>query len=409
METPKQRNKKVLVCQHGSRHRYAVPRMLEQSDMLAALYTDSSATSPLGKLGAGLGAFTPAALQRLSRREISGVSGSKIRSSDRYHIHELLFNRFPPRKHGIDMFLQRHKILSRQMIKWGLTGAGTVYSMYYENLDFLRWAKSNGARLVVDVFISPVTDAIMQAEYEKWPDWKNQEASGAAEIRKRLWEEAAELADVLLCPSEWVAEGVRKATPEAADKIEVVPYGCSIDYQGKINQPVEGRVLFAGGEVLRKGLHYLGQAATQLKSSLPNLDVRIAGSIPQEIMHHSICQDLNFLGMLDKPRMQDEYLMADVFTLPSLSEGFAGVVAEALGAGCPVIVTKEAGSPVQDGREGLVVPSGDPHALAAAITRLVTDRKLRSHCSAECLEQAPFYSIDQWRKRLVFAILEGSI
>ena len=102
--------------------------------------------------------------------------------------------------------------------------------------------------------------------------------------------------------------------------------------------------------------------------------------------------------------MKEEYLSADVFVLPSLSEGFAAVVAEAIGAGCPVIVTKEAGSPIVYEREGLIVPSRDVGALADVIERIITDRSLRSACSANCLKQISFYSEEQWQRRLVAAL-----
>ena len=77
-----------------------------------------------------------------------------------------------------------------------------------------------------------------------------------------MWAEVAGLADILLCPSEWVATGVRELSPEHADKIRIVPYGCSINYEGRLNQPVRGRVLFAGSDIVRKGIQDLAEAAT---------------------------------------------------------------------------------------------------------------------------------------------------
>jgi glycosyltransferase involved in cell wall biosynthesis len=136
--------------------------------------------------------------------------------------------------------------------------------------------------------------------------------------------------------------------------------------------------LFAGGDALRKGLHYLGEAASLLKKEISELDVRVAGALPDKVTQHTICKDLHFLGKLTSEQMKEEYLSADCFVLPSLSEGFAGVVAEAIGAGCPVVVTKESGSPVVHEREGLVIPSKNPQAIADAITRIVSDRDFRS-------------------------------
>jgi glycosyltransferase involved in cell wall biosynthesis len=397
-------NSGILVCQHGARHRYAVPRMLEREGMLAALYTDSSAESPLGKLSGIMGKRAPERMKRLSRRRVAGVSPAKVFSSDACLWHEGLQWLFGAQKTGIKLYQQRHRVLSKKMCSWGVRGSSGIYSMYHEGLDFIRWAKGQGLFSAVDVFISPLTNRIMAEEYALFPEWGEAPDPAATRLEDELWHETAMLADLLLCPSEWVAEGVRTLSPAATDKIRIVPYGCSIDYQGRTNRPVSGRVLFAGSDALRKGLHYLAQAAALLKHDFPNLDVRVAGDLPDCVTNHSLCRNIRFLGKLTSGQMQDEYLSADCFVLPSLSEGFAGVVAEAIGAGCPVVLTKEAGSPVVDGREGIVVPARNSEKLAEGIRRLLVDRDFRASCSARCLETKDFYSESAWSRRLIEAL-----
>lgn len=397
---------KILVCQHGARRRYAMPRMLNEAGMLSALYTDSSAESLIGKLVKLLGDNAPEAWKNFSRWNIQGLSHEKIYSTDRSFFIELVQKIFHMQKNGIQLYHQRHRVLSGRMKKWGLQGSNMIYSMYHENLDFVRWAKDQGALSLVDVFISPMTDQVMEQEATSFPDWADTIDLYTIEFERKLWKEAASLADVLICPSEWVAEGVRMVSPSVADKIRIVPYGCSIDFQGRVNRPVKGRILFAGRDPLRKGLHYLAQAATQLKGIIPELDVRVAGNLPESIVEHPMCKDLNFLGQLDGKQIQEEFLTADVLVLPALSEGFAGVVAEAIGAGCPVIVTREAGSPIVHEREGLIVPSRNIDALVSAIRRMVTDRPFRERCADECLKQIPFYKEEAWWDRLAPAILE---
>jgi len=406
MKTRERKSPQVLVCQHGARHRYAVPRMLEADDMLTALYTDSSALSMLGACAAFFGKYAPAALKRLANRKINGVPRQKIFSSDAYNAYEFGQKLLGVSKQGYTLYRQRDRILSRRMIKWGLQGSNLLYTMYYDNLDFVRWAKSQGVRVAVDVYINPQTSEVMKEESLLFPGWGRRLDESIIHQEDEMWRQVAELADLLLCPSEWVAEGVRNLTPAAADKIRIVPYGCSIDFQGRTNTPVKGRVLFAGGDSLRKGLHYLAQAATKLKCEFPQLDVRIAGAIPNHIVNHPVCKDLNFIGKQTTEQMKEEFLSADCFVLPSLSEGFAGVVAEAIGAGCPVIVTKEAGSPIEHGREGLIVSSRNPPALTLAIQQMLTDRAFRNQCSVECLRNASYYTETKWRDRLVAALEE---
>lgn len=406
MDTLRSRKPQVLVCQQGARRRYAVPRILEQAGMLEALYTDSSAESFFGKCAGYLGRSAPASMRRLANRNPNGIPSNRICSSDCCMAIEIK-RQFSGLSGSSNLLQLKDQRLSRKMKRWGLRGADIIYSMYDESLDFVRWAKSQGAKSVIDVYISPLTNDIVNREYSIFPDWGGEKDRTLLELKNILWRQAVELADLLICPSEWVAEGVRTLTPAAAGKIRIVPYGCSIDYQRRTNQPINGRVLFAGGYALRKGLHYLAQVATRLKTSIPEIDFRIAGMLPQEVVQHPICKDLNFRGKLTYKEMRREFLSADCFVLPSLSEGFAGVVAEAISAGCPVIVTGETGSPVVDGREGIVVPSRNVEVLEEAIHRMIVDRDFRKGCSVACLQQAGFYSEEMWRDRLIPAILEG--
>jgi glycosyltransferase involved in cell wall biosynthesis len=71
--------------------------------------------------------------------------------------------------------------------------------------------------------------------------------------------------------------------------------------------------------------------------------------------------------------------VADVFVLPSYYEGLPLSAIEAAAAGCPVIATAVDGTPevVRHGETGLLVPPGDPHALALALRRLIADPVLR--------------------------------
>jgi glycosyltransferase involved in cell wall biosynthesis len=83
-----------------------------------------------------------------------------------------------------------------------------------------------------------------------------------------------------------------------------------------------------------------------------------------------------FAGYRDDPHAVLRQL--DVVALPSWTEGLPLVVLEALAHGRPVVATPVGGTPelVTDGVTGLLVPPRDPHALAAALRRLLDDPEL---------------------------------
>ena len=76
----------------------------------------------------------------------------------------------------------------------------------------------------------------------------------------------------------------------------------------------------------------------------------------------------------------DKYLpWADAVVLPSFTEGLPNVALEAAAAGVPVVATAVGGTPevVAHGETGLLVPSGDPAALANGLDRLLRSEDLR--------------------------------
>jgi glycosyltransferase involved in cell wall biosynthesis len=92
---------------------------------------------------------------------------------------------------------------------------------------------------------------------------------------------------------------------------------------------------------------------------------------------------------------------SDVFVLPTLEEGSALVVFEALASGLPVITTPQAGSVVRDGQDGFLVPIRDAEALAARLDLLRSDHVLRKEMSVSARRRAQGFDWHRYEKALV--------
>lgn len=139
-------------------------------------------------------------------------------------------------------------------------------------------------------------------------------------------------------------------------------------------------VLFVGRMDERyKGQRDLLDAMVRLRPHLPALRLVFIGggqSIPAwqaEAASRGLGACVEFRGRVSDAELAQAYAEATVFAMPSENEGFGLVYAEAMARGLPCIGSTRdaAGEVISDGETGLLVPVGDPAALADAIRRII--------------------------------------
>ena len=137
----------------------------------------------------------------------------------------------------------------------------------------------------------------------------------------------------------------------------------------KTTEPM--RIVFAGAFTVRKGASVLESALALIAEDRPTFELHVAGAISADASAawRSLRCDprVRYHGVLPRTELAGLFAGAPIFVFPSLAEGSARVVFEALASGCYVITTPNSGSIVEDGVHGRLVPPGDPVALAAAI------------------------------------------
>lgn len=145
--------------------------------------------------------------------------------------------------------------------------------------------------------------------------------------------------------------------------------------------------LFVGRMVGDKGVNELVDAFGRLHTQNPHCRLVLVGKMEENLdplKPSTLKKILALNGILAVgAKYADEliawYAAADCFVLPSYREGFPNTVLEAGAMGLPCIVTDINGSReiVEDGKNGLVIPSKDASALYEAMLRMVQDDDLR--------------------------------
>lgn len=180
--------------------------------------------------------------------------------------------------------------------------------------------------------------------------------------------------------SSWAAESIVRDYGVPQERVHVVPPGLDLELWRPTDRAGRDkvRILFVGGDFDRKGGPDLLEAFRLLPETpelviVTNSDVRPGERVT--VVRDAVPNDR---------RLLDLYRTSDVFALPTHAEAFGIAAAEATASGLPVVASPVGGlcDIVVDDETGLVVPSGDPIALAKALRRLVTEPALRGRLGA---------------------------
>jgi glycosyltransferase involved in cell wall biosynthesis len=145
-----------------------------------------------------------------------------------------------------------------------------------------------------------------------------------------------------------------------------------------------------------KGIDDLLLALARLRDQGTPATLEIVGEGPDRAELEALARKLGlservrFSGFIPHgPRLVSALDGADVFVLPSRSEGLPHSLVEAMARALPVVATAIGGIPAfLHGDRGIVVPVGDPDALAAAVAELGRDPARLAELSARALERA---------------------
>lgn len=396
----------VVVAQLGARMHYAVPRLLADSGQLHRLYTDTVGSSRwLQMLSSLPTALQPGALRRLLGRIPGGIPPERITAFSLFGLQ--YFQRRKAARNPAERAAAHvwgGKTFCRLIIEHGLGDADTVFTYNCAGLELLEHARRRGLRTIVEQTICPriMEVELLREEADAFPAWA-ETAATMADAQGFIDREFGEwrVADLILCGSDFVRDGIAKCGGPV-ERSWVVPYGIDV---AKFSMPPRRshdgplRVLTVGSVGLRKGSPYVLAAARRMRG---RAQFRMVGNarLPEPV-RRELADAVELLGVVPRTEILQHFAWADVFLLPSICEGSATAVYEAMAAGLPVVCTPNTGSVVRHGLDGYIVPIRDIDAVVAALEHLADDPELRATLAANARRRSAAFDLAGYRDRLL--------
>ena len=398
-----------VCCQIGARENYAIPRALLRRDMLGCLVTD--AWIPPLSLPAKLGG------RRLGDRFHNELRNARVAA---FNSSLILFEMLS-RMRGLqewEAIIARNRWFQRKVVSYlrcsqlsTLNSQPVLLSYSYTALEPFRHAKSQGWKTVlVQIDPGPEEERIVAEEVARVPELAGDWQPAPAEYWAS-WRKECELADRIVVNSEWSRDGlICSGVPR--EKVSIIPLayetpdvggqksevGAARLYPDGFTNERPMRLLFLGQVNLRKGVARLLEAARMLRDE--PVEFWMVGPV-QIANAETLTRDARtkWFGPVTRKQAAERYRAADIFILPTLSDGFAITQLEAQAYGLPVISSKFCGPVVQGGRNGLILKELSAACIAAAIRDCVADpTRLQNFAAASRV--ANEFTIDALAQRL---------
>lgn len=226
-------------------------------------------------------------------------------------------------------------------------------------------------------------------------------------------------ADALIALTEHMKKQMNKILSIRREDIFVIPNGIDFEFSNNYLQKKtspfpkssnnEKIILYVGRLEPVKGVRYLIQAMGILKDrGIRNVKLLIVGEGSERKYLEELVKKLRledsvvFVGKVPHKEIPAYMGLADVFVLPSLSEGFPVVILEAMAMGLPIIASRVRGLPeiIKEGENGFLVEPRNPRDIAEKINILLTNDDLRANMFRNNKEKAKEYSWENIIKKL---------
>jgi glycosyltransferase involved in cell wall biosynthesis len=274
------------------------------------------------------------------------------------------------------------------------------------SFSFVR-AKEMGMQCSYELPIAhwSTTRRLLAEEAERYPEWEpTLESTREPEEKLFRKEDELRLADRITCPSKFVLDSIpleiRQKTP-----CQISPFGSPMCEPASIESSQKNdtlKLLFVGSMSQRKGLADLFDAMQLLKNEPVSLSLLGQPSMPMEFYRKQLAE-FAYFPPCSNQKVREIMRTHDALVLPSIVEGRALVLQEALSCGLAIIVTPNAGGEdlVEEGITGYLVPIRSPEKIAWAIRTMIENKNPKEEIRNLCQEKATQYTWANYAQNII--------
>lgn len=251
------------------------------------------------------------------------------------------------------------------------------------SLGVFRWAKRHGLKCVLDQTIGHprALNSLIAGEQKRHPEFFYDMVPPYDEAWIATEDEEIALADVVVVGSPFCYRTmVDNGCPP--EKLRIIPYGFDetiFPETPPIRRPLNGRpieFLFLGAVTARKGIAYLLEAFSRISPEKASLTVVGNLAVPLETFARYSSR-IRYIPQLPRTEVVQHLRSADVLIFPSLFEGSALVLQEAIGAGIGIIQSAASGVGVfADGSNGIMLEEVSVDTLVSAVQQVIQNHDI---------------------------------
>jgi glycosyltransferase involved in cell wall biosynthesis len=227
------------------------------------------------------------------------------------------------------------------------------------------------------------------------------------EVQKKLYawyNEEVELADIILCGSDFVKQTVVYFFPEFESKCKVLPYGTDLEAfsypERKFEQKQDFKFAFVGRLSWRKGADLMLEAWADFIIDHPKAELHFFGTADQEINLGHLAANVFMHGWVKKSILIEYLKTMDALVFPTTFEGSSIAVFQGMALKLPVITTLNSGTVLKHGESCEIIEVGDRGGLVKAMDTLMINPTYRKMLAENAYALSKKYTWNDYTKRL---------